>query len=846
VKLFSSKRRWFAAALVLLLLFLFRPGASRLKTRIISSVSSGLGRSVDIGTVHLRLLPRPGFDLENLVVYDDAAFGAEPILRAGEVTASLRLLSVVRGKIEIARLNLTEPSLNLVRGDNGHWNLETLLERTARTPLAPTAKAKSEPRPGFPYIEATSARINFKYGPEKKAYALTNADFSLWQESENTWGVRLKAQPVRTDLNLNDTGIIRVNGTWQRAASLRDTPLQFSMEWERAQIGQLTKLASGLDQGWRGGMQVDLTLQGTPAKLQIGSDTAIDDFRRYDITSGEPLHLAAHCDAQYSSTDRTFREILCNAPVHGGYLALKGEAGLPGTGKYALMLSAHDVPADSVAALIRRTKKNLPDDLVAAGMLRGSVSLSRNGTDARFDGRGEISAFQLTSATSEAEIGPETVPFLLTSADLPRNRMLRQAGDQPSPVRLSVGPHIELGPLSSSRGRVTLRGWLARAGYSFYLSGEGEAAKILASARLFGVPALRAAVEGPAQLDLQVAGAWTGWRGGAPQTFSGPQVSGIAKLHNTRVILRGTGAPIDIVTGDLRLFPDRARLENLTAKVANTSWTGWVELPRGCGTPSACEAHVVLNTKQISFADVANWVSPRGKDKPWYRVLQTDSSQPSFLATVRASAHIVAERAQMEKFSATHVAANLTLENGKLQISEMEADVLGGKYRGAWNADFTAKPPTTTGSGTLKGVILDDVAAAMGDRWISGTGNGSFKILATGSSTPAFWQSAEGTLRFELRNGELSHISLENEGPLRIVHLAGELKLQGGTLETKGARLDSPEGNFDLTGTASFKRQLELKLSRHGASSGGYAITGTLAAPKVQALPGSEEARLKR
>ena len=119
---------------------------------------------------------------------------------------------------------------------NGRWNLEALLERTAHTPLAPTGKAKLEPRPGFPYIAATGARINFKNGQEKKPYALTNAEFSLWQDSENAWGVRLKAQPFRTDLNLNDTGILEVDGTWQRAATLRETPLQLNIEWNRASL----------------------------------------------------------------------------------------------------------------------------------------------------------------------------------------------------------------------------------------------------------------------------------------------------------------------------------------------------------------------------------------------------------------------------------------------------------------------------------------------------------------------------------------------------------------------------------------------------------------------------------
>src|SRR5579863_7494590 len=237
VKPFISKRRVIAAAtLIVLLLFLLRPGVSRLKSRIISSISSGVGRSVDIGSVHLRLLPRPGFDLENLVVYDDPAFGAEPMLRAGEVTADLRLISLIRGRIEIARLNLTEPSLNLAHSTNGPWNLEGLLQRASHMPTAPTGKSKSEPRPAFPYIEATSGRINFKSGAEKKSYALTNADFSLWQESENVWGMRLKAQPFRSDMNLNDTGGLQVDGTWQRADSVPDTPLQFQIEWSRAQL----------------------------------------------------------------------------------------------------------------------------------------------------------------------------------------------------------------------------------------------------------------------------------------------------------------------------------------------------------------------------------------------------------------------------------------------------------------------------------------------------------------------------------------------------------------------------------------------------------------------------------
>ena len=99
---------------VVLALFLVRPGANRLRARIVNSISLALGRPVDVAAVKVRLLPAPGFDLEDFVVHDDPAFGAEPMLRARAVTASLRLTSLLRGRLEIARLSLTEPSLNLV------------------------------------------------------------------------------------------------------------------------------------------------------------------------------------------------------------------------------------------------------------------------------------------------------------------------------------------------------------------------------------------------------------------------------------------------------------------------------------------------------------------------------------------------------------------------------------------------------------------------------------------------------------------------------------------------------------------------------------------------------------
>ncbi len=849
MKHLSSKKRVAAvAAVVLLLLFIFRPGASRLKSRIVLSISSAVGRPVDIGSVHLRMLPRPGFDLDNLVVYDDPAFGAEPILRATEVTAALRLMSLVRLRLEIARLDLTEPSLNLVRGANGRWNLETLLERTAHTPLAPTAKAKSEPRPGFPYIAATSARINFKNGVEKRPYALTNADFSLWQESENEWGVRLKAQPLRTDLNLSDTGLLRVDGIWQRADSLRDTPLQFSMEWNRAQLGQVTKFFTGNDQGWRGEVQVDAVLSGTPAKLQVTSNASVEDFRRYDLASGHPLRLTTHCEGLYRSPDHMFRDVTCHGPVEGGQISLKGSVGLPGTHIYDLTLTAEKVPVSAMTNVAQRVKKNLPDDLIGAGILNGTFSIRQNEGEsrARAEGKGEVTGFRVASATAKASIGPEDVPLVLNSGETAVGKRKKTGRRVEAEIHMPDGPRIEFGPFPVAIGRTQApdaRGWINQTGYGLLVSGDADISKALRAAAMVGLPALQAAVEGTAEVDLLIAGSWAGRTYGAGSNIAAPEITGSARLHNVRVEIRGVGGPIEVPSADLLLLQEETRVEKLAATAAGANFSGSVSMPRGCATLASCQVHFSLNASQIALSELNLWLNPPPKERPWYRVLQADGQAgPSFLENLRATGSLTADRLQVQSLAASRMSAKVTLDSGKIEIADLKADFMGGQHRGSWRADFSMTPAVCSGSGKVAGISLSRLAEAMKDPWISGTANVGYELK--GACPAGFWPSAEGSVQFDARNGSLPHLTLaESAGPLKLRRFSGRGTLQAGKLTIQDATLDSASGSFQVSGTATVKRELEIKLTKKPTGAA-YAITGTLAQPRVVQSAAETQAKL--
>ena len=843
VKIFSSKRRVAAAAaLVLLLLFLVRPGASRLKSKIITSLSAAVGRPVDLGSVHIRLLPQPGFDLENLVVYDDPAFGSEPMLRASEVTADLRLRSLLRGRLEVAKLDLTEPSLNLVHHPGGGWNFQSLLERTARTPLAPTAKINSEPRPVFPYIEGTSGRINFKNGPEKKPYALTNADFSLWQESKNAWGLRLKAQPFRSDMNLNDTGQLQVSGTWQRAGSFRDTPVQFDVEWARAQLGQVTKFFTGNDRGWRGDIQFDATVMGTPALLKISSTVSADDFRRYDITSGTSLRLAARCDGEYSTQEHEFHQIACSAPVGAGLFTIAGDSGLPGSHRYALAVTAENVPASALGALVRRAKKDLPEDLMLEGTLQGKCSISQNnasGAESHVEGHGEVAGLRVSSASERVELGPVTIPIVLTgpTAGVSRARLK---------TRSSRPAQLELGPFALDRGRAgstAVRGWVDREGYGFTVLGDAEVSRTLRLARMFGLRTLNSAAEGAAQLNLQVVGSWMGQ--GGPAAFAGPQVTGSAKLRNVRFGLRGAGVPVEISSAEMQFSPEEVRVGKLNLKAAGTVWKGSLEMPRGCGSPDECQVRFQLSTEEISLNEANQWAYPSPKSRPWYR-LGTAQLAPSLLARVRASGRITADRFVLRGVTASKLSANVNLNAGKLEVSSLDADLLGGKHHGKWQADFGVKPAVCNGSGNLTAIPLGNVSRLMKDDWVEGSAGASYEIR--GSCAADFWQSSEGTLQVNVADGSLPHLLFgENAEMLRVRKFIAQVRLHTGEIEVSDGKLDTPEGKYEVSGTATFRREIDFKMTRVPAGSGisAYTITGTVAQPRVAPVAGTEQARLK-
>ncbi|HYG98909.1 MAG TPA: AsmA family protein [Terriglobales bacterium] len=833
------------AVVTLILLGVFLPpfvNVNRYRGRITDSIQRGLGRPVTVGSVSLRLFPQPGFDLGNVTVGEDPAFGVEPMLHADEVRASLRLTSLWRGRLEIAKLSLRYPSLNLVRAADGRWNVEALLQNASRIPTAPTTKARPEARPRFPYIEAEGGRINFKIGAEKKVYALADSDFALWLASETELRTRLAARMVRTDSYLSDTGTLKMSGRFQRAWDLRDTPLEISATLKGAQLGQLTKFVDGNDRGWRGEVDADLRLGGTPAAMTFQTEAEVNDFRRYDIGSVEKVKLAARCAGKMSAPTEQLSGVTCQLPLGDGVVTVRGDlAGIMEHRSYDLSVTADKVAAQALVSLARHAKKDIPADLSAQGTVNLAMTFRKQGDGTpEWSGGGTAQQVVLRSAVLEPELVLGDLNFALQQPEVAAQRIRTRRSEFRPPV--SAETRFVLVPFNVPLGGstpTTVGAWFGLEQYAVTVQGESLLERLAQVARASGFRLPDTDADGQAKLDITITGKWAG--------FASPKPTGTVQLRSVTARMQGVASPLKITSAALNLGPDSVTISNANASFADvrTAITGWLRLPRQCETVESCPVEFDLHADRVNTDELNRLLNPKVAKRPWYAILGNKPA-PSIFSKIQATGRIAADHVLISSMVAHRVVAKAQLSSGVLALNEVNSELWGGRHTGQWRADYSQEKPAYSGTGTVYSAAMQQLGTLMRDNWASGSVNATYKVSAAGFTSNELLDSAKAQVTFEWRNGTLRHVSLNgSKAPLTFRNFSGNVEFASGQLSiAPESKMTTSSGIYQVSGTASPSRQMNLTF-RNGPHA--VSVTGTLEQPQVTPAPVTEaEVSLKQ
>ena len=478
--------------------------------RVAESISQAVGRPVRMSSIKMRLLPRPGFEISDFVVDEDPAFGVEPILRSSQVIASVRLLPLWRGRLEIARIAFDEPSVNLVRNREGRWNFDALLSQAAQIPKAPTGQAHPRGLPRFPYIDASNARVNFKSGDEKLPFSFLDADLAVWLENPGEWRIQFAAQPVRTDLSLDlaNTGLFRLEGSLRHAAKLTQMPMQLHAEWNGAPLGQLSRILTGSDANWRGQLDATAEITGSLDHAALKLTASGQGIHRAEFDRREPLDLNVICQATFNRDDRLFDAITCLSPTGDGHLLLTGSIhAVLAKPDPALSLELNNVPVAAAFDGIRLFRAGFGTAVVATGAIDGSFTYASAGAGGAQSGHpqvhGQATVNHLTIAGPALQ-KPLALPALHFSMNAaPRERPRRgRASKTPAPaseqpplllepfaIGTSASSPADSAPTTAARlpTSMTVGATFDRNGFNVHLGGQSHVGELIALGKEFGL-----------------------------------------------------------------------------------------------------------------------------------------------------------------------------------------------------------------------------------------------------------------------------------------------------------------------------------------------------------------------
>ncbi|HEY6293116.1 MAG TPA: AsmA family protein, partial [Terriglobia bacterium] len=544
--------------------------AERYRHRLASYLEQVLGRPVKFGTISLKLIPRPGFSIDNATVLEDPAFGSEPFARVDHIDCDLNVLNLLRGRISLARLRLQGAAINLVRNASGRWNVERF-EASPGPPLpgSPTAAGLA--------IQVEDGHLDFKIGADKKPFAVTDVSGRLsLDRRRRAVDFDLTGSPVRTDIGLPSPGAIQFQGKWAPGPE-GEGALNATLRTRGALLYDWIPLVAGGNPGIYGMMDAEAQVTGSVSLLSVEAQAKLTQVRRWESLppSGDlPLSLSLKVRFDRRAAKASIEQL---EAVFGG-----SQLGLTGT---IVQLGSNPV-LDLSAAI---THSRLEDLATLAGRVAGHpLSLAYLGPVGLLGSVNGIIAVQgaWSEPSFSGSVSASGARLVVGGASLPvSDANLRLDGREIDllPLTISATPRLavvaegvlrlrdSVVPRAFPRARRAAKSGPGPArppGYQLTLSAHSVPAhEVVSFARDLGLSRARALdAQGALTVDLTLTGTlWPPAR---------PALSGLAELDSGLLWVPGLVQPLEISEARISLDGDRLSIDPLTASFAGSALTG--------------------------------------------------------------------------------------------------------------------------------------------------------------------------------------------------------------------------------------------------------------------------------
>jgi hypothetical protein len=787
--------------------------ANRFRRRLEAGLERALQRPVTFNSASFRLLPRPGFAVENAVVYEDPAFGPEPFARVDRIECDLRWRSLWHSRLDFFRLRLERPSLNIVRNAQGEWNVENLLLKSgiasARSP-----STTSDGATGTFDLEAEDARLNFKVGADKKPFAIVDLRARL--SIEPTRGLvryRLSGNPIRTDSSLPPPGPLELTGEWRPGADLGGS-LDATLQTRGALLYNWVPLVAGRNPEIYGVFDADVRLSGSLRVIKAEGQARLTQLHRWELLPpSDPMPFTIHFRGEF---DRPRRRALLESVD-----ATFADSHIHFTG------AVDNIPASPELDLVVALERARLEDLLAVGR-RFWGQGGTFGLSGRVDGLMSIQG-PWTGRRYGGFVGAREVRLSTPSVTFPVSEValrIDNRGARLAPMRFALAPRVELVAEGSVERAVPNSARRREAGLPIYELRLSAKSVPLGDLVRFGRAMGIRAAQG---LDAQGAGTATFVLSGTAWPFTRPVLAGRAELRAARLIVPGLTEPLNIPRARIQVNGDRIVVEPLVAVMGTSVLTGRLEHRGERSNPWWFE----VRANALTVEQGALWFDVLGHRAP-LALLERIPGLSSFSARRVASRNLFGAlnaKGQFETPVVSYRSLNLEDFRASVEVSGRVIRVAGasfkvgrGRGRGSAEVDLTNAPARVAGEVTLAGAKLQTLAARLPAvlQKARGTISGSVRFETRGLTREEMSANLSGRGTAHLRN-----ITFGDFDPLQAV----SRQVNWGLLESARGEVTLPSASipFEIRDrrVSLAKQPLELEGAKLTLS-GSYAFDGAL------------------
>ena len=761
-----------------------------------------LHRHVTFGKVSLRVLPRPGFVIENAAIQEDPAFGFEPFVRVDRIDCDVRWRTLLGARLSFSHIRLQHPTINLARTVGEGWNVERLfLVLTAadlkdREPRhdgltaaelknggphyggissapsgAPASSGSASARlsGGLPDLEVEDGRVNFKLGDNKQALAITEMRAQLSFDPVRSFlRFRLVGYPVRMDLSLPTPGAVEVSGDWTPGRDLRG-PLDVVVRARDALVYDWAPLVTGHDTALYGVMDTELHVTGSIRNLNLEGRGRLSDLHRWDqIPPSDPMPWSITFRGQ---VDRDRGRVLLEtteASFADSHVYLSGTIDyLPNSRNLDLALSLERSRIEDLAALLGRIW-TLKGGFGIRGRIDGTLAIQGPWAEPRYAGF----------------VGARNVVLTTRSATFPVSDLavsIDDRGARLDPVRITLAPRVVLEAEGAvERGTKTFPYELTLSCKTVPLRDVVSFGRALGMRTLEGWNAL-----GSGTASFRFTGA-------LPST-SRPALTGRAELRAARLVIPGFTEPINVPLASLQVNGNQIIVDRLLAVLGTSVFSGRLEHQGDRRSPWIFDLH----TDNLDLAQGASWFVALPHRNPGPLVRQFPS-----LASFAVEREVASNLFSSVNARGRFAASKLIYRNVRLDSFQTSAEITGrvirlsssvfqtggAQGRLSGRLDLAGRPARLVSDVSLSGVLLQSLTLHLpiALRGARGAMSVSGHFETTGLSQEEMRQNLEG--RAEVAARDLSLAGFDPAGAF--VRLAGE-----GTLEP----LRGPAGFHSVT-----------------------------------------------